>query len=332
MPFEWKDNPSSDGPPEKTRRRVQAHVEAHFANRLAKPRKPGTAMRALDRAIRSLPAGIENIGALSVQQRFRLEDLHAKALREHEEFFRKSKLARTTHAGRTKKHSGLVLVPRCLSAPYATSVSFTTTTFADGFVERDTAIMRQPNGESILADDANGVAGETMFWEFKRGDTGALEVTRGVLIGGWIQAGNTKPLFLDAQLTAVPFTPQNWGNGGGMEGWIYIFGGGFATYQVFTELFVFTDVSQTTRNPPTPVMSARVPVVDASVAPIQKFEFSVPGGTSKNVSGVASSVSPGTWMLVMAGPVTRLFASVWHADWGIGGGATWTIDKICGYW
>jgi hypothetical protein len=334
MAFIWNDHSKLDGPSEETRRVVHARVQAHFAKRASKVRKAVPATRALDRATKALSMGIEDLRALSLQQRCRLEALHLRAVLEQEEFARRVKAARTTRrTGQPKmhsKHASIVLVPRCLTPPYATSVSFTTVAFADGFVERDGALPSQPNGQAILADTANGVAGQTMVWECK--DTAALEVTRGVLIGGWIQAGNTKPLFLDAQLTTFAFTPPNMGNGGYVDGWSYTFGGGISTYQLFTELFVFTNTVQSSSNPPAPVMSARVPVIDLSWAPITPVSrFIVPSST-KLVSGVVSAVSPGTWLLVLAGPVVRYFASVWHSQWSMGIDTTWSVDKICGYW
>jgi hypothetical protein len=332
MPFLWKDDSSSDGPPEKTRLLVQTRVEAHFATHRTKAWRPGTAARALERGIRSLPGGTEDLSALSPQRRLQLEALQAKALREHAQSFPRVKATTTTRTGRAKKHSSLVLVPRCLTPPYTTSVNFTNVLFNDGFVESDARVPLQPNGQSILADTANGVAGQTMVWGFHRGNTGFLDVTRGVLIGGWIQAGNTKPLFLDAQLTAFTFANPKDFSGGATDGWVYLFGGGVSTYQIFTELFVFTDTSQASSNPPVPVMRATVPVVDVTFSALQLFQYTIPAGTRKTITGVASAVSPGTWMLVLAGPVVRFFASVSHADWDMAAGSTWSVDKICGYW
>jgi hypothetical protein len=334
MALVWNDSSSVDGPPEKTRRAVQAQVRANFAKRAPKLRKPGPATRDLDRSMKAFPTGGEDLHALSLQQRLRLEALHRQVVQEQEEFARRMKAAHARHrTGKPKahgKHVGIVLVPRCLTPPYSTSVSFNTVIFADGFKERDGALPSQPNGQSTFADTANGVAGQTTVWECQ--DTAALDVTRGVLIGGWIRAGNTTPLFLDARLTRFDVTPPDQGNGGEVDGWSYTFGGGIATYQLFIELFVFADTAHATSNPPGPIMNARVPVIDLSWAPITPLSrFPVPAGT-RFVSGVAGTVSPGTWLLVLAGPVVHYFANIWHSQWRMGIDTTWSVDKICGYW
>ena len=329
MSFLWKDDSTSDGPPEKIRRRVQAQVEAHLFKRAAKVWKPGPATRAVMQSIRSLPQGKGDLSALSPQQRFRMEALHAAAVREHQESMRKVKGA---PARRPKRHSSsLVLVPRCLKAPYTNSVSFTTPNLGSNFAEQDDQLQLQANGQAILTDTANGVVGQTMVW----GATSSpafLDVTRGVLMGGWIQAGATTPRFLDAHLTTVIIPPRTDGNGGFTEGWVYWFGGGIATYQLSIDLFVFTAASQSTGVPPAPAMRASVPVMDFSLSTLQVIRFAIPANTQKSPSGAVSGISQGTWLLVLAGPVARFFASVWNADWTMGVGTTWSVDKICGYW
>ena len=328
MPFEWKHDSASDGPPERIRRRLQAQVEAHFAKRAAKAWKPGDATRALMQAIRALPEGKQDLSRLSPQQRFRMHALHVGALHEQQESLRKAKRPRMRQP---KKHAGLVLVPRCLTAPYSTSVSFTTPNPGNGFDEFDGSLPQRPNGQPILADPANGVVGQTMVWG-ANAPTAWLDVTRGVLIGGWIQAGATTPRFLEAQLTTVTIPPPSSGNGGMTDGWIDLFGGGVATYQLSVDLFVFTDASQSTTVPPAPVMRATVPLMNFSEAPIQIVRFAIPANTQKNPSGEVTGVSQGTWLLVLAGPVARFFASVWHTNWSIGVDTTWSVDKICAYW
>lgn len=327
VPFQWKDDATADGPPEQIRRNVAAQVEAHFLERATKVWKPGPATRAVVQAIRSLPRGKDS-SVLTPARRLQLESLRAAALHEHQEFQRAAKPRRTS---RHKKHEAVVLVPRCRVAPFAAGVSFTTQNTGNGFRQHDGGLPQQPNGQPILVDPANGMVGQTMVWQAAAPDA-SLDVTRGTLIGGWIQAGTTTPRFLEAQLSTVTIPRPNRTNGGATDGWIDLFGGGVATYRLSTDLFVFTNSSQSTSVPPAPLMHATVPVVSFSEAPIQILRFEIPDNTQKNPSGEISGISNGTWLLVLAGPVVRFTATVWHTNWSIGIDTTWSVDKICAYW
>jgi hypothetical protein len=329
MSFLWQHHSTSDCLPEETRRIVQAQAEAYFTQRSRTKWKPGPAARALSRGIQALPEDTQDFDALSWKQRLRMQSLQAAAMREHQELFHKRMAVRKV---RPKKHSGLVRVPRCLTPPYNSSLSFTTPNLGSGFAERDGELPQQPNSQPILTDTVNGLAGQTMVWD-ATASTAFLDVTRGVLIGGWIQADNTTPPILAAYLTAVSFADQNFsGNGCVTEGWVYLFGGGIAAYQLSTKLFVFTATSQIAGIPPAPVMTASSSLVDLSFPQLQVFRTVLPAGTKTTPNGVASAVGRGTWMLVLAGPVVRFFASVSHADWSMGVDTTWSVDKICCYW
>jgi hypothetical protein len=287
----------------------------------------------LTRGSLKLRDGPKDMAELSPKQRFQLRHLQSEALKEHTEHARAAMDVRKKRHRKhqVKKHAGLVLVPPCLRAPYGTSLIFTNSSRVSGFVEGDRRVPQQPNGEATFADRVNGVAGQTMLWDHASGfgsfgDTAFLDVTRGALVGGWLRADYGSPPILDAHLTAIDVGGQAAGN-------VYWFGGGSALYQVLAEINVFSAATQTTLTPPVPVASGRDAAFDIPFASLgQNFRTTLAVGTTKNPWGTASSVPQGAWMLVLAGPVTRFFASLSHADWVVSANSRWSVDRICCYW